>query len=78
MGGRAHGVSDLDRQLLQAHENGDGATLARLYATAADSQNPGSDQAAFYLTHAYVFALEEGMAEAAEYHQQLKFMGKEE
>jgi len=70
-------VSDLDAQLLAAHEAGDGPRLAKLYAQAA-AASESELQCSFYLTHAYVFALEAGLPEAKDYHQQLKLMGKEE
>jgi len=70
-------VSDLDAQLLAAHEVGDGPLLAKLYAEAA-AASKNDLQSSFYLTHAYVFALEAGLPEAKDYHQQLKLMGKEE
>ena len=51
----------LDEALLGAHAAGDRAALVTLYAKAADGS---SDAAAFYLTQAYVFALEIGDARA--------------
>lgn len=50
--------SELDAALLAAHEAGDRRGLITLYAEAANA-NTGV-AAAFYLTHAYVFALEAG------------------
>ncbi len=50
-------MSDLDTRLLRAHEAGDGPALVTLYQEAAD-QAADTDAACFYLTHAYVFALE--------------------
>lgn len=47
----------LDQQLLQAHAVRDRAALVRLYTAAAD-QAADLDAACFYLTHAYVYALE--------------------
>lgn len=48
---------DLDAKLIAAHAKGDLAALVTLYTLAADSAQ--IDQAKrFYLTHAYVFALE--------------------
>ena len=67
---------NLEANLLAAHQAGDGAQLAILYADAAQAQE--GEQAAFYLTHAYVFALEAGMDEAQTYHAKLKFWGREE
>lgn len=51
----------LDAALLAAHEAGDRPALIALYTRAAEGDGPG---AAFYLTHAYVFALEAGDARA--------------
>lgn len=50
-------MSDLDDQLLKAHAKGDVSELVRLYTKAADCTL--EEQAKrFFLTHAYVFALE--------------------
>lgn len=54
----------LDAQLLAAHAAHDGNALVTLYAQAADDA-PDTDSACFYLTHAYVFALELGHADTA-------------
>ena len=70
-------MSDLDARLIAAHETGDAAELVALYSEAADAAADEVGQA-FYLTHAYVFALEAGMSEAAELHARLKAMGREE
>lgn len=70
-------MTDLNAKLLRAHEVGDGPLLAKLYAKAAGASDDAL-QSSFYLTHAYVFALEAGLPEAKDYHQQLKLMGKEE
>ncbi|AHM05406.1 hypothetical protein roselon_03135 [Roseibacterium elongatum DSM 19469] len=48
----------LDAALLSAHETDDRAALIRLYAEAAEVSD--SPAAAFYLTQAFVFALEAG------------------
>ncbi len=52
----------LDDALLAAHAAGDRDRLISLYAEAADLHR--GEAAAFYLTHAYVFALEAGDARA--------------
>ncbi|MCL6282538.1 hypothetical protein M3P21_03260 [Ruegeria sp. 2012CJ41-6] len=56
----------LDQQLLQAHAAEDKTALVRLYTQAADHSEAGGDldAACFYLTHAFVFALEIGVPEA--------------
>ena len=50
-------MSDLNRALLRAHATDDKPSLVQLYTQAAD-QATDVDAACFYLTHAYVFALE--------------------
>ena len=70
-------MSDLDAALIAAHEAGDTDALVRLYREAADAAE-GEVRRAFYLTHAYVFALEAGMAEAEALRAQLVAMGREE
>ena len=69
----------LDAALLAAHEARDGPALARLYARAGDRRERAGDvdAACFYLTHAYVHALEEGLSEAALLHARLKAHGRE-
>ncbi|MGJ8626732.1 MAG: hypothetical protein ACSHXB_07210 [Sulfitobacter sp.] len=53
----------LNAQLLAAHAAGDIPALIRLYTVAADQvEQDDLDAACFYLTHAYVFALESGDA----------------
>ena len=47
----------LDQALLAAHAADDAATLVHLYTTAGN-QAADIDAACFYLTHAYVYALE--------------------
>ncbi len=56
-------MTNLDTRLLAAHAAGDIAQLVALYTEAADIADD-NDAAAFYLTHAYVFALETGDPEA--------------
>jgi hypothetical protein len=70
----------LDAELLAAHAAGDGAALARLYARAADAADAEGrvEAACFYLTHAYVHALETGAPEAAALHARLAARGREE
>ena len=68
--------SDLHHRLLAAHERGDGAALIALYIEAAEHAQD-ADAKGFYLTHAYVFALEAGDARAANLKQNLIDMGRE-
>lgn len=67
---------DLDARMIAAHEARDGAALIRLYTEAANSAND-LDASCFFLTHAYVFALEAGAAEATGLHARLKAHGRE-
>ena len=66
----------LDAQMIKAHEAGDKAALVRLYTQAAEAAND-TDTACFYLTHAYVFALETGAPVAADLHGRLVRHGRE-
>ncbi len=63
---------NLDARLLAAHAASDGAALARLYAEAAELGGPGAD---FYLTQAWIFALEAGVPEAENYGARLRAQG---
>lgn len=69
----------LDAALLAAHDAGDRAALIRLYTKAADQKEAAGDidAACFYLTHAYVFALESGAAEARALNARLADHGRE-
>jgi len=51
-------MTDLNTRLLRAHAAGDHAALVPLYTEAADQTND-IDTACFFLTHAYIFALEQ-------------------
>ncbi len=67
----------LDTRLLAAHETGDRPSLVSLYREAAETAN--ADEArGFYLTHAYVYALESGHHLAPDLHAMLRAMGREE
>ncbi|MFT5742639.1 MAG: hypothetical protein ACI86S_000699, partial [Paracoccaceae bacterium] len=52
-------MSDLDDRLLAAHARDDRRALVTLYTEAGSSAN-NLDASCFYLTHAYIFALEMG------------------
>ena len=56
----------LDAALLEAHAQGNTAELVCLYTLAAENAlDTGDERAAdFYLTHAFIFALEKGGPEA--------------
>lgn len=84
-GARSGGVSDetpeaLDRAILDAHSTGDRAVLSALYTRAAERAQAvhNVDAEAFFLTHAYVFALDIGAAQATDLHARLKALGREE
>ena len=66
--------TDLDAALLAAHAAGDRVALIRLYTDASEASDD-AQAAAFYLTHAYVFALEAGAAEAPALRARLAAMG---
>jgi hypothetical protein len=70
----------LDAALLAAHRADDRARLSALYAEAGDRREAEGriDAACFYLTHAYVFALDVGLPAAGALHQRLKAYGREE
>lgn len=69
-------MNELDAQLLAAHESGDLSALVALYAQAA-AQAETCDAAGFYLTHAYVYALELGAPQAVNLRDELIRMGCE-
>ncbi|MEM6375474.1 MAG: hypothetical protein AAF686_04490 [Pseudomonadota bacterium] len=66
----------LHEAMLAAHEREDSAALIRLYIQAADSAND-IDAACFFLTHAYVFALEAGAPETSALRARLISHGRE-
>jgi hypothetical protein len=66
---------NLDALLIAAHSAGDTGALVSLYIQA--SAEAHSDEAkGFYLTHAYVFALEAGDPRAQDLSDQLKSQGR--
>jgi len=69
-------TKDLHARMLCAHAAQDRAALIELYAEAANSVND-VDASCFFLTHAYVFALEAGAPVAAALHARLKQHGRE-
>lgn len=60
----------LDADLLAAHARGDGSALVALYTQAAD-EAADINAACFYLTQAYVFALELGLPEVGKLNMRL-------
>ncbi len=69
-------MNDLDDALIAAHAIEDKATLVILYAQAA-AQTQDIDTKAFFLTHAYIFALEINHPNRDELRSQLAGMGRE-
>lgn len=69
-------MNGLDSRLLAAHATDDRKALVGLYAEAAE-QAASSVARAFYLTHAYVFALETGSDMAATLRGRLVELGSE-
>jgi len=68
-------LDQLHRDLLAAHAAGDHPALVTLYTKAADSA-PDLDTACFFLTHAYIFALELGHKDTATLHARLAEHGR--
>lgn len=66
----------LERDLLAAHAKRDLRALVTLYQHAAAQAN-APERAAFYLTHAHVFALETDHPDAATLRGQLVAQGRE-
>ncbi len=66
----------LHNALLDAHENHDGHALIGLYEQAA-MQSSDEDAIGFFLTHAYVFALECGDPRARGLQHRLVEMGRD-
>ncbi|MSU88583.1 hypothetical protein GE300_02985 [Rhodobacteraceae bacterium 2CG4] len=68
----------LDAALLAAHAAGDADALARLYTTAGDWAEAAGDidAACFYLTHAFVFALESGAPQVGALNERLAARGR--
>jgi len=68
-------MNGLYARLLDAHERHDHPALVKLYAKAAETAHD-TDAACFYLTHAYIFALELGHSDTAALHAQLAAHGR--
>ncbi|WCR05308.1 hypothetical protein [Paracoccus saliphilus] len=71
-------LAALDQELLRAHAEGDKPALVRLYALAGGEREAANDieAACFYLTHAFVFALEAGAPEADNLNRRLHRYGR--
>jgi hypothetical protein len=68
-------MTSLQDHLLDAHARDDRAALVALYAEAGEAAKD-LNAACFYLTHAYVFALEVGDPACAQLYQRLKAHGR--
>lgn len=68
-------MASLQDRLLSAHGRDDRAALVVLYTEAADTA-PDIDAACFYLTHAYIFALEKGDPATNALYDRLKAHGR--
>lgn len=68
-------MNALNDRLLHAHAAGDNRALVPLYTEAADRAND-IDAACFYLTHAYIFALEQGHPATKSLHTRLAEHGR--
>lgn len=69
-------MSALHDAILAAHAAGETRALVGLYTRAADAAR-SPDEAAFFLTQAYVFALETAHADAPALHARLVAEGRE-
>ena len=69
-------MNNLHAKLLAAHEENDHQTLVALYQKAAQCAAT-EDEAGFFLTHAYVFALEQGHCDAPALKARLVEMGRD-
>ena len=69
----------LHRRILDAHASGSKSLLVMLYRQAADyyEENGDDDAAGFFLTQAYIFALEQGSDITGELHGRLVELGRE-
>lgn len=71
--------TDLEQRLQKAHSEGAPGLLAGLYAEAAEQATDADDavRAGFFLTQAWVFALEAGVPEAETLRAKLIAQGRE-
>ncbi|MEE9388767.1 MAG: hypothetical protein V3U96_09150 [Paracoccaceae bacterium] len=72
-------ADELDRKLLAAHARADNAALVQFYTQAGDmAESQGQIEATcFYLTHAYVLALEQGNPSVDHLRKRLVAYGRE-
>lgn len=75
-----HDAADpFEAALFLAIANGASEKIAKLYAARGERafQDGNEDEGCFYLTQAYVFALEAGSCDAAKFHAKLMEYGRE-
>lgn len=72
-------LQEIDSAILAAHDKGDGVRLAALYAQAGRRMvaDGDIDEGCFFLTQAYVFALEHGLEDAERIHAELVSFGRD-
>ena len=73
-------ATELNSRILDAWSRGDGQLLAELYSEAGNSllDSGLENEGCFYLTQAYILALENGLDSAAALHAKLVKHGSEE
>ena len=73
-------ATELNSRILDAWSRGDGQLLAELYSEAGNSllDSGLENEGCFYLTQAYILALENGLDTAAALHAELVRHGREE
>ncbi|MCE2522764.1 MAG: hypothetical protein J4F49_06045 [Rhodobacteraceae bacterium] len=73
-------ATELNSRILDAWSRGDGQLLAELYSEAGNSllDSGLENEGCFYLTQAYILALENGLDTAAALHADLVRHGREE
>lgn len=72
-------LEELNSAILTAHDDGDGVLLASLYAKAGRRMvaDGNIDEGCFFLTQAYVFALERGLTDAEKLRTELVSFGRD-
>jgi hypothetical protein len=71
-------IAAIETRLLAAYEAGDHEAVAHAYAEAAEAAEAAGDidRAAFFLTHAWIFALEAGDSIALDHRDKLALWGR--
>lgn len=68
-------MKNLNDAILNAHAQNDGVSLVALYTQAADETND-VDTTCFFLTYAYIYALELGLPDADTLYSRLDAYGR--